>query len=149
MFVLQNSPVEKLELPGLTVTQIELDRPTAGVTFDLTLSMQEIDSQLRRAFEYNANLFNAETIVRMVDHFQTLLEAIVINPDDRVGQLPLLTAAEQHQLLVEWNNTQTDYPQNKCVHELVTEQAEKTPDAVALVFENQQLTYQQLNLQAN
>ncbi|AFZ23112.1 amino acid adenylation enzyme/thioester reductase family protein [Cylindrospermum stagnale PCC 7417] len=149
MFVLQNSPVEKPKLPGLTVTQIELDRPTAGATFDLTLSMQEIDSELRGAFEYNANLFDAETIARMVKHFQTLVEAIVTNPDERVGQLPLLTAAEQHQLLVEWNNTQTDYPQNKCVHELVTEQAEKTPDAVALVFENQQLTYRQLNLQAN
>ncbi|WP_413176159.1 amino acid adenylation domain-containing protein [Anabaena azotica] len=149
MFVLQNSPVEKLELPDLNVTQIELDRPTAGATFDLTLSMQEIDSELRGAFEYNANLFNAETIARMVEHFQTLLEAIVTNPEQQITNLPLLTAAEQNQLLVEWNNTQTDYPQNKCVHELVTEQAEKTPDAVALVFENQQLTYQKLNLQAN
>jgi amino acid adenylation domain-containing protein len=149
MFVLQNSPVEKPKLPGLNITQIELDRPTAGATFDLTLSMQEIDLELRGAFEYNANLFDADTIARMVEHFQTLVEAIVTNPDERVGQLPLLTAAEQHQLLVKWNNTQTDYSQNKCVHELVTEQAEKTPDAVALVFENQQLTYQQLNLQAN
>ncbi|TAF12220.1 MAG: amino acid adenylation domain-containing protein [Nostocales cyanobacterium] len=149
MFVLQNSPVEKLELSGLNLTQIELDRPTAGATFDLTLSMQEIDSELRGAFEYNANLFNADTIARMVEHFQTLLEAIVTNPEQKIANLPLLTAAEQHQLLVEWNNTQTDYPQNKCVHELVTEQAKNTPDAVALVFENQQLTYQQLNQQAN
>ncbi|MFN6540774.1 MAG: amino acid adenylation domain-containing protein [Nostoc sp. EkiNYC01] len=149
MFVFQNSPMEKLELPGLSVTQIELDRPTAGATFDLTLSMQEIDSELRGAFEYNANLFDAETIARMVEHFQTLVEAIVTNPEQQIANLPLLTAAEQHQLLGEWNNTQTNYPQDKCTHELVTIQAEKTPDAVAVVFENQQLTYRQLNLQAN
>ncbi|MBD2515972.1 amino acid adenylation domain-containing protein [Nostoc sp. FACHB-973] len=149
MFVLQNSPVEKLELPGLSVTQIELDRPTAGATFDLTLSMQEIDSELRGAFEYNANLFDADTIARMVGHFQTLVEGIVTNPEQQIANLPLLTADEQHQLLGEWNNTQTNYPQDKCTHELVTIQAEKTPDAVAVVFENQQLTYRQLNLQAN
>ncbi len=149
MFVLQNSPVEKLDIPGLNVTQIELDRPTAGAIFDLTLSMQEIDSELRGAFEYNANLFDADTIARMVGHFQTLLEAIVTNPEQQIANLPMLTADEQHQLLVEWNNTQTNYPQDKCVHELVTEQVEKTPDAVALVFEHQQLTYQELNQQAN
>ncbi|MEA5617974.1 amino acid adenylation domain-containing protein [Cronbergia sp. UHCC 0137] len=149
MFVLQNSPIEKLDLAGLNVTQIELDRPTAGATFDLTLSIQEIDAELRGAFEYNANLFDNDTIARMVEHFQILVEAIVTNPNERVGQIPLLTAAEQHRLLVEWNNTQTNYPQDRCIHELVTEQAEKTPDAVALVFEDCQLTYQQLNQKAN
>jgi amino acid adenylation domain-containing protein len=148
MFVLQNSPVEKLELPGLSVTQIELDRPTAGATFDLTLSMQEIDSELRGAFEYNANLFDADTIARMAGHFQTLVEGIVTNPDECVGQLPLLTAAEQHQLLIEWNNTQTDYP-HQCIHELFEQQVERTPDAVAVGFGNQQLTYRELNTRAN
>jgi amino acid adenylation domain-containing protein len=148
MFVFQNSPVEKLELPGLSVTQIELDRPTAGATFDLTLSMQEIDSELRGAFEYNANLFDADTIARIAGHFQTLVEAIAINPDECVGQLPLLTAAEQHQLLIEWNYTQTNYP-DQCIHQLFEEQVEKTPDAIAVKFKNQQLTYRELNNRAN
>ncbi|WP_333465865.1 amino acid adenylation domain-containing protein [Microcoleus sp. T3_B1] len=148
MFVLQNSPVEKLELPGLSVTQIELDRPTAGATFDLTLSMQEIDSELRGAFEYNANLFDAGTIARMAEHFQTLVEAIATNPDECVGQLPLLTAAEQHELLIEWNQTQTNYP-HQCIHQLFEEQVEKTPNAVAVGFKNQQLTYRELNHRAN
>lgn len=148
MFVLQNSPVEKLELPGLSVTQIELDRPTAGATFDLTLSMQEIDSELRGAFEYNANLFDAGTIARMAEHFQTLVEAIATNPDECVGQLPLLAAAEQHELLIEWNPTQTNYP-HQCIHQLFEEQVEKTPNAVAVGFKNQQLTYRELNTRAN
>ncbi|OBQ09627.1 non-ribosomal peptide synthetase [Anabaena sp. AL09] len=152
MFVLQNSPSSKLELRDLQVTQIELQRATAGANFDLTLSMQEKDSELGTeligAFEYNANLFNADTIARMVESFHTLIEAVVANPQERIRTLPLLTASQEHQLLVEWNNTVTDYPQ-KSIHQLFEEQVEKTPDAVALVFEDQQLTYKQLNLQAN
>lgn len=152
MFVLQNSPVSKLELGNLQVTQIELARATAGATFDLTLSMQEKDSalgtELIGAFEYNANLFDADTIARMVESFHTLVEAIVADPQERIRTLPLLTASQKHQLLVEWNNTRTDYPQ-KSIHQLFEEQVDKTPDAVAVVFEDQQLTYQQLNLQAN
>jgi amino acid adenylation domain-containing protein len=152
MFVLQNSPVSKLELQDLQVTQIELAKATAGATFDLTISMQEKDSasgtELIGAFEYNANLFNADTIARMVECFHTLVEAIVANPQERIRTLPLLTASQKHQLLVEWHHPQTDYPQ-KSIHQLFEEQVEKTPDAVALVFEDQQLTYQQLNSQAN
>jgi amino acid adenylation domain-containing protein len=152
MFVLQNSPVSKLELGDLQVTQIELARATAGATFDLTLSMQEKDSasgsELIGAFEYNANLFNSDTIARMVESFHSLVEAIVADPQERIRTLPLLTASQKHQLLVEWNHTGTDYPQ-KSIHQLFEEQVDKTPDAVALVFEDQQLTYQQLNLQAN
>ncbi|MFB2981139.1 amino acid adenylation domain-containing protein [Microseira sp. BLCC-F43] len=148
MFVLQNSPVEKPNLPGLNVTQIELDRPTAGATFDLTLSMQEIDAELTGALEYNANLFDAATIARMVDNFQTLVEAIVNNPEQRVGQLPLLTTAQQHQLLVEWNQNQTNYP-HQCIHQLFEQQVETTPEAIAVKWENQQLTYRELNNRAN
>ncbi|MTJ08355.1 MULTISPECIES: non-ribosomal peptide synthetase [unclassified Anabaena] len=152
MFVLQNSPVSKLVLGDLQVTQIELAKATAGATFDLTLSMQEKDSasgtELIGAFEYNANLFNADTIARMIESFHTLVEAIVADPQEQIRTLPLLTASQKHQLLVEWNNTGTDYPQ-KSIHQLFEEQVSRTPDAVALVFEDQQLTYQQLNLQAN
>ena len=78
-----------------------------------------------------------------------MLEGIVANPDARIGELPLLTQAERHQLLVEWNQTEVDYPRDKCVHQLFEEQALRTPDAIAVVFEDQQLTYRELNERAN
>jgi amino acid adenylation domain-containing protein len=85
----------------------------------------------------------------MTGHFVTLLEGIVANPQERISQLPILTASEQQQLLVEWNDTQVDYAFDKCIHQLFEEQVERTPDAVAVVFENQQLTYHELNTRAN
>ncbi|MFB2836660.1 non-ribosomal peptide synthetase, partial [Floridanema evergladense] len=93
--------------------------------------------------------FDGSTIERMTGHFLTLLEAIVAHPETPISQIPMLTTVEQHQLLTEWNNTQTDYPADKCLHQLFEEQVEKTPDAVAVVFENQQLTYRELNQRAN
>ncbi|MFK0732352.1 MAG: amino acid adenylation domain-containing protein, partial [Gloeotrichia echinulata HAB0833] len=89
------------------------------------------------------------TIERMTAHFQNLLSAIVANPAATVGELPLLSAAERHQLLVEWNDTAAEYPADKCIHQLFESQVEKTPDAVAVVFEDQQLTYRELNQRAN
>ncbi len=99
--------------------------------------------------EYSTDLFNAETITRLAGHFQTLLEAIVENPETTIAELPLLTAPERHQLLVEWNATKTGYPKDKCIHQLFEEQSARTPDAIALVFENQQLSYHTLNAKAN
>jgi hypothetical protein len=84
----------------------------------------------------------------MIEHFQTLLAGIVANPQAPIGNLPLLTAQEQHQLLVEWNNTLVDYPQDKCIHQLIEQQVKANPDAVAVVFEGQQLTYRDLNSSA-
>ncbi|MBO1348049.1 MAG: amino acid adenylation domain-containing protein [Hormoscilla sp. GUM202] len=111
--------------------------------------MEETSAGLIGYWEYNCDLFSAATIRRAIGHFQTLLSAIVANPGARVGSLPLLTAAERHQLLVEWNDTQAEYPQDKCVHQLFEQQVERTPDAVAVVFEGEQLTYRELNAQAN
>jgi amino acid adenylation domain-containing protein len=148
MFVLQNSPLSKLELQDLQVTPLELVRGTAGATFDLTLSMQEIDQKLRGAFEYNANVFAPETIARMVESFQILVEAIADRPEEKIGYLPLLTASQRQQILVEWNRTQTDYPQ-KSIQQLFEEQVERNPDVIAIVYEQQQLTYRELNHRAN
>ena len=78
---------------------------------------------------------------RMASHFQTLLEGIVANPEQRISDLPLLTEAEKHQLLVEWNNTKRDYQRDKCIHELFETQASYTPEATAVVYEDQHLTY--------
>src|SRR4028119_1622371 len=103
MFVLQNTPTSALELPGLTVNSLNIDSGTAK--FDLTVFIMETAQGLRASLEYNTDLFNAATITRMLGNFQTLLEGIVANPQQRLSDLPLLTAAEQHQLRVEWNNT--------------------------------------------
>ncbi|OBQ35366.1 MAG: non-ribosomal peptide synthetase, partial [Anabaena sp. MDT14b] len=147
MFVLQNVPMTEFELPGVTLTQLDGDSTIAK--FDLTLSMSETDRGLVGEWEYNTDLFDGSTIERMTAHFQNLLSAIVANPAVTVGELALLSAAERHQLLVEWNDTTAEYPIDKCIHQLFEAQVEKTPDAVAVVFEDQQLTYRELNQRAN
>ena len=85
----------------------------------------------------------------MTSHFQNLREGIVTNPNPALSEIPLLTDAEKHQLLVEWNDTRIDYPRDKCIHELFETQVAKTPDAIAVVFADQQLTYRELNSRAN
>ncbi|AOX02683.1 non-ribosomal peptide synthetase [Moorena producens PAL-8-15-08-1] len=147
MFVLQNTPMGTLDLPGLSLSQ--LNQHSTIAKFDLTLSMTETEIGLVGIWEYNTDLFDRSTIKRMATHFQNLLSAIVDNPQLRVGEFPLLSEGERHQLLVEWNDTASDYPKEKCIHQLVEEQVEKTPDAIAVVFNQEQLTYHQLNQRAN
>ncbi|WP_138502504.1 non-ribosomal peptide synthetase, partial [Nostoc sp. PA-18-2419] len=147
VFVLENFSLDTLELPDISLTPEMVERGTSQ--FDLSLSIWQTQKGLIGSWEYNSDLFEADTIARMTLHFQTLLETIVREPNQRVGELPLVTESERHQLLVEWNGTQTDYPQDKCIHQLFEEQVERNPDAVAVVFDNQQLTYQQLNTRAN
>ncbi len=152
MFVLQNAPISEVEFAGLTISPLPVEGATAK--FDLTLSMQNTATGVVGVWEYNPDLFDASTIERMSGHFQTLLEGIVANPQEQISQLPLLTELEQQQLLVDWNDTQSNYPQ-KCIHQLFEEQVERTPNAVAVVFEDVQtrhvasLTYHQLNCRAN
>ncbi|WP_424101445.1 amino acid adenylation domain-containing protein [Moorena producens] len=117
--------------------------------YDLFLEMFEEDSSLVGFLKYNAELFDEQTIARIAGHFQNLLEEIVNDPQQSVTALPLMTEVELDQILVEWNNTKTDYPNDKCIHQLFEEQVEKNPDAVAVVFEEQKLTYSQLNSKAN
>ena len=132
---------------GLELESFEI--PQQDGQFDLTLEMMETKDSIRGILKYDTDLFDAATIARMEGHFQVLLEGIVANPSQQIGHLPILTPSEEHQLLVEWNDTKTDYPQDKCIHQLFEEQVEKTPDAIALVFEDQQLTYRELNSRAN
>ncbi|WOB66746.1 non-ribosomal peptide synthetase [Microcystis aeruginosa] len=147
MFVLQNTPLSEIELMGLTIDSLPLEGEIAK--FDLTLSMQNTETGLMGVWEYNTDLFNSETIERMNGHFLTLLEGIITNPSERVSQLPLLTKVQQQQLLIDWNNTEVDYPANKCIHQLFEEQVERTPNAVAVTYENESLTYRELNNRAN
>ena len=147
MFVLQNAPSTELELEGLGVSRLRVGGETAK--FDLTLSMHETVEGLSGSLQYNTDLFDDATITRMLGHLQRLLEGVVAKPDEGIGYLPILSEAEERQLLIEWNDTKTDYPRDKCIHGLFETQVEKTPDAIALVFEDQQLTYSELNTRAN
>ncbi|MDZ8032059.1 non-ribosomal peptide synthetase [Nostoc sp. DedSLP04] len=147
MFTLENAVMSGVDMAGLTVSPLPIKGTTARV--DLTLIIQNTATGLVGLWEYNTDLFDASTIERITGHFVTLLAGIVANPEERISQLPLLTQPEQRQLLVEWNDTQVDYPIDKCVHQLFEEQVERTPDAIAVVFDHQQLTYHQLNCRAN
>lgn len=147
MCILENVPFESLHLSGLTLTPIGLESMTAD--YDLALSMAETPEGMRGKFVYNALLFEEATIRRMCGHFRMLLAGIATNPNQRVQEFPLLTDAERVQMLEEWNPPETTSPAAKCVNVLFEEQAERTPDAIAVVFEGEQLTYHELNRQAN
>ena len=155
VFVLQNAPSSGWDLPGLRVEKMPWGLDAAR--FDIELNFWETQSGLEGYCCYSSDLFDGATIARMMQHFQNLLEAICLqhtgaiaaNPQQPVSLLPLLTQQENHQLLMEWNNTQVNYPQDKCIHQLFEEQVNRTPNAVARVYGNQQLTYQQLNTRAN
>ncbi|WP_292877327.1 non-ribosomal peptide synthetase/type I polyketide synthase [Nostoc sp. NMS1] len=142
-----------LERPvAVNMLGIETDlfwQPISSVDYDLNLNATEINGEIVLDCDYSTDLFDAATIERLLGHFQTLLKVIVAHPQQRISELPLLSASERHQLLVEWNHTQVDYPNNQCIHQIIAEQAKQTPEAVAIVFDNQQLTYRELNDRAN
>ncbi|MEG3908710.1 amino acid adenylation domain-containing protein [Microcoleus sp. w2-18bC1] len=131
--------------------KLNISEPGSNDTakFDLSLSLQKTKQGLTGAFEYSTDLFDTATIARMIEHWQTLLAGILANPEQRLSDLPILTAIEQSKLLVEWNQTQQDYPQNLCIHQLFEVQVEQTPDAVAVIFKEEHLTYRELNAKAN
>ncbi len=108
-----------------------------------------VDSCLHLMLEYETTRFDSDIINRMFGHLKTILISIIANPTQILSKISLLTEAEKNQLLVEWNNTAADYPLDKCVHQLFEEQVEKTPDAIAVQFEDQELTYRELNARAN
>jgi len=147
MFVLQNASPQAVELPGLSLSPVEVDTRTTH--FDLTLHIVDTEQGLVGTLAYNTDLFEAVTITRMLGHFRTLLEGVAYTPERRVSDLPLLTEAERQQLLVNWNATGADCPKDLCIHQLFESQVEQTPDAIAVVLEDQQLTYQELNRRTN
>src|SRR6185503_7173095 len=100
-------------------------------------------------FEYDRELFEGGTIERMAEHYRNLLEGIVEDPGQRVGRLGMLGELERQQLLVEWNDTKAEYSTDSCIHQLFEQQVERTPDAIALVFEDEQVSYRELNSRAN
>ncbi len=140
-------PVEAPRLHGLQVTW--QPRSIQYTAFDLTFNLTEMGQDLFLECDYNIDVLEDSTIARWLGHFQTLLAGIVTQPQQAVSQLPLLTEAQRHQILVAWNNTRADYPRDQCFQHLFATQVEKTPEAIAVVFEDQQLTYAQLNQKAN
>jgi amino acid adenylation domain-containing protein len=147
MFNLQNHEREAIKMQGLSITEIKTERGSSK--FDLTLNIWEKTDGLRVAFEYNTDLFKPDTIQRLLGHFRTLLEGAVRNPAERISRLPMLTPPERRQILVEWNDTKADFPKDLCTHQLIEEQAQKTPDAIALVWGDLHLTYAELERRAN
>jgi amino acid adenylation domain-containing protein len=149
-FALQNAPLSPLELPGLTMSPLQIDSGMAK--FDLTLSMVETRRGLMGEVEYSSDLFDEKTIARLTIHYQNLLQDIVsteASPDRRLSELALLTADEQRRLVVEWNDTYDDLATKRCVHELFEMQAARRPDALALSDIDAHLTYAELNRRAN
>ncbi|BAY24658.1 amino acid adenylation domain protein [Calothrix sp. NIES-2100] len=125
-----------------TSDQIELE-------FDLSLEVIQLSESLQSSFKYNSNLLDETTVAQFSKHFQNLLESIVSNPEQSVAQLPLLSEREQEKILVEWNATQADYDLTICLHQLIEAQVERKPNAIAVSFAGEQLTYRQLNQRAN
>ncbi|MGH8488689.1 MAG: amino acid adenylation domain-containing protein, partial [Gammaproteobacteria bacterium] len=150
-FALQSAPLGDplgaLELPGLSLSPLELESGVAK--FDLSLSMSETEQGLLGEWEYSTDLFERSTIERWGAHFETLLRGLVADPSRPLAELPLLPEAEWQRVVVAWNQTQAPYPQERCIHELFEAQVEETPAAIAVVFENEQLTYRELNRRAN
>ncbi|MCZ8125782.1 MAG: amino acid adenylation domain-containing protein [Microcystis sp. LE19-114.1B] len=146
MFTVENNDSEALNLPELKIEWIDSSYPFAK--FDLSLLVLESDGQLNCTWEYATDLFATTTIQRMAEHWEVLLQQIVTNPQQTISTLSWLTKADQEKLEL-WNQTNTNYPQDKTLVDLFEEQVNKTPDNIALVFEEQSLTYQELNQKAN
>ncbi|WP_193197120.1 non-ribosomal peptide synthetase [Nostoc sp. MG11] len=143
----QNYPIDFSKLQQVNNLKISNIYSFMHPHYPLTVSVK-VDSELLLEVFYESYRFESTTIARMLGHFRTLLLGMAAKQQQRVKDLPLLTAQEQHQVLLDWNDTQVNYPQ-QCIHQLFETQVEKTPDAIALVFENQQLTYSELNTKAN
>lgn len=131
---------------GWDLNQLDLEIGTAK--FDLDLELDDRPDGLLGRFVYSTDLFDASTMERMAGHLETMLEALAADPDQKISRLPMLTAAEKQQL-AGWNRTETEFPRERCVHELVEAQAARTPNAIAAEHSSQQLTYRELDRRAN
>ncbi|MFD0772072.1 non-ribosomal peptide synthase/polyketide synthase [Bacillus sp. CGMCC 1.60114] len=147
MFTLQNIKQERLDLSGRSIEMVESNMSIAK--FDLSLTAYEVEEGLFVSFEYNTDLFDSSTVARMADHFENWLNEITYHPDESYTKLSMLSDTEQKQLLKEWNDTDVVYGHECMIHELFEQQVARTPDAVAVVYEDGKLTYQELNEKSN
>ncbi|HEV8581878.1 MAG TPA: amino acid adenylation domain-containing protein [Thermoanaerobaculia bacterium] len=142
-----NEPETRIVVGGLPVVSTPL--PESFAQFDLTLTMGEVEDGLVAAFNYNTDLFDEATVARVAHHFETLLAGIAALPESPLADLPLLTHAERHRLLVKWNHTRAYYPGEALVHDLFERQVDQTPDATSVVHHQQELAYGELDARAN
>ncbi len=140
-------PPGALELEGLAVEPLKIHNRSSKL--DMFAEMWETREAMRALVEYNTDIFDKTTIERFIGNYQKLLESIIEDPEKPVSSLPILTGPEKKQLLQEWNSTKVAYPENSGLHQLFESQVEQTPNSTAIVFENQELTYQELNQRAN
>ena len=148
MFVLQNAPDNAaLSIQELTLSSVDFDNKISK--FDILISISESASGLHCAFEYCTDLFEERTVRRMTDHFKSLLNSITADPEQKIGLLPMLSESEENQLLKEFNDTYADHPKDKSITDLFEDQAARTPQEIAIVFEDSQITYRELNERSN
>ncbi|MGZ3458357.1 MAG: non-ribosomal peptide synthetase, partial [Archangium sp.] len=147
MFALQNAPFEAMRLPALSLRPVELEATSAR--FDLSLTLAAGPEGFSGGLSYDLELFEPSTAARMMDHLRALLEGAVENPDERIGALALMRQEERQRVLEEWNATSAHVPADACIHHLFQAQAARTPEAIALSFEDSSLSFRELDERAN
>ena len=149
MFAWQKFAAGDLVLPHLKVESLDLEAARRMSKFDLSLVLHDENGTIAGGLEYAHSLFDAVTVERYLGYYRALLQGMIAAETRAVDELPMLGKRERDQILYQWNDGSEDYACNKCVHTLFEEQVERTPDAVALLYQDQQLTYSELNRQAN
>ncbi|MGD9488076.1 MAG: amino acid adenylation domain-containing protein [Calditrichaceae bacterium] len=147
MFAYQQQSIQSLNLEGLNIESVEINTRTSK--FDLTLNITDNKEQYDCSWEYCADLFHEATIMRMHTHFENVLTAVIDQPESRISTYPLLSTTDFNKIIHGWNNISGDYPRDVTIHQYFEQQAEKTPDTIALVFEDTRITYRELNNRAN
>ena len=151
MFAVQQNEamVSGFNLPDLEMSiysEADMEMP---IRTDMEMHLWQEGEEIKGFCNYNQDLFEPTTIAQMLSHYQNLLSAAVDTPEQPISQISLLTKEEYHQIVFDWNNTKTNYPSEQCIHQLFEAQAEKTPNAIAVIFENEMLTYAELNTKSN
>ena len=147
MFAFLNAGQTVLEIPGLKMSGYNAVREAAK--YDLLLGVMDLGERLSISLEYSTDLFETATIERVLSHFRTLLESVVIDPAQHLIDIPLLQQSEREQIVVDWNDTAAGYDKDLCIHQLFERQVDERPEAVALVCEQQQVSYRELDERAN
>ncbi len=148
MFVMQNIPLVPRELDGLAVSEVRFDHAPVS-SFDATLNVDEGDDQLRLSFVYNTSLFKPSTAARILASYEEVLRQIVADPSQKVLEMPLVPASARHVPLNEWSRSEKTPPLETCIHEIIAEQATRTPDGIAVVDAGTSITYAELEEQSN
>lgn len=144
--------IQDIDSSGQETTGHQVEKSNSSYyasPIDLTLKVTKVNNELKCLLIYDKALFKNETIIRMAGHFNNLLEGVLTNPELPVSRIPMLTDQERHQLLVEWNKTTVDYPRNSSIDQIFEEQARLNPEKVALVYEDAEMTYRELDVRAN